>query len=61
LKTASPSSVFKFKPFLWGVELVECVAAAQVIGQHNVEILRGILGYDESMISELKKGNAISE
>jgi crotonobetainyl-CoA:carnitine CoA-transferase CaiB-like acyl-CoA transferase len=35
-------------------------SAAPVLGQHNIEILRNLLGYDESKISELKKMNAIS-
>ena len=34
--------------------------AAPVIGQHNTEILRDILGYDEAQIAALKKANAIA-
>ncbi len=34
--------------------------AAPVIGQHNKEILGGILGYDEEKIAALKKANAIA-
>jgi CoA:oxalate CoA-transferase len=35
--------------------------AAPVLGQHDEDILRNILGYDESKIDELKKANAILE
>ena len=35
--------------------------AAPIIGQHNDEILKNLLGYDETKISLLKKSNAISE
>jgi CoA:oxalate CoA-transferase len=35
--------------------------AAPVLGQHDEDILRNILGYDESKIDELKKASAILE
>jgi len=35
--------------------------AAPVLGQHDEDLLRNILGYDESKIDELKKANAIME
>jgi crotonobetainyl-CoA:carnitine CoA-transferase CaiB-like acyl-CoA transferase len=35
--------------------------AAPVIGQHNDEILRGLLKLDEEVISSLKRANVISE
>lgn len=35
--------------------------AAPALGQHDEDLLRNILGYDESKIDELKKANAIME
>jgi len=35
--------------------------AAPVLGQHDEDLLRSILGYDESKIDELKKASAILE
>lgn len=35
--------------------------AAPVIGQHNQEVLQGILGYSEEKLQSLKRANAISE
>ena len=36
-------------------------SAVPVIGQHNHEVLKTILGYDDEKITALKKANAISE
>jgi crotonobetainyl-CoA:carnitine CoA-transferase CaiB-like acyl-CoA transferase len=37
----------------------EVKSAAPLIGQHNREILKGLLGYDEGRIVELEKGGVI--
>jgi crotonobetainyl-CoA:carnitine CoA-transferase CaiB-like acyl-CoA transferase len=58
-ENAGPIKVVNF-PVKFSATPAYVKSAAPVIGQHNVEILQGILGYDDSKITELRKANAIS-
>ena len=53
----------KFKtvnfPVKFSVTPGEVTSAAPLLGQHNREILEGLLGYDEKRIEELEKGGII--
>jgi len=40
---------------------VEIKSAAPVLGQNNVDVLKELLGYDESRISTLRKAGVISD
>jgi len=58
-ENAGPVKVVNF-PVKFSKTPAYVKSAAPVIGQHNVEILRDILGYDDSNISALRNANAIS-
>ncbi|MBT4321083.1 CoA transferase, partial [Candidatus Bathyarchaeota archaeon] len=59
-KNAGPVKVVNF-PVKFSKTPAYVKTAAPVIGQHNEEILKNILGYDDNKITALKKDNAISE
>jgi crotonobetainyl-CoA:carnitine CoA-transferase CaiB-like acyl-CoA transferase len=56
---AGPIEVVNF-PVKFSQTPVKILHASPVIGQHNKELLRKILGYDDEQIEALKKVNAIS-
>jgi crotonobetainyl-CoA:carnitine CoA-transferase CaiB-like acyl-CoA transferase len=58
-KNAGPMKVVNF-PVKFSVTPAFVKSAAPVIGQHNHEVLKTILGYDDEKISELMKANVIS-
>jgi len=59
-KNAGPIKVVNF-PVKFSETPAYVKSAAPVIGQHNQEVLKTILGYDDEKITALKKANAISE
>jgi crotonobetainyl-CoA:carnitine CoA-transferase CaiB-like acyl-CoA transferase len=56
---AGPIKVVNF-PVKFSQTPVKILHAAPVIGQHNREVLREILNYDDEQIETLKRVNAIS-
>ena len=59
-ENAGPIKVVNF-PVKFSETPAYVKSAAPVIGQHNQEVLKIILGYDDEKITALKKANAISE
>ena len=59
-KNAGPVKVVNF-PVKFNETPVKIESASPVIGEHNMSVLREILGYSDDQIDALKKANAISE
>ena len=59
-KNAGPVKVVNF-PVKFSETPVKIESASPVIGEHNMSVLREILGYSDDQIDALKKANAISE